>query len=118
MAVSPISAGLRCRCPNCGEGRLYRGYLKFKDRCEACEADLTVADVGDGASFFVMWAALILIAPAAMIFELLVHPPTWVHVLIWPPAIIVVCMALLPPFKATLFALQWKHNAGQARLDD
>lgn len=118
MAVSPISAGVRCRCPNCGEGRLYRAYLKFKDRCEACGADLTVADVGDGASFFVMWVALIILAPAAMLFEMAFRPPTWVHVLIWPPAIVILCMMLLPPFKATLFALQWKHNAGQAKLED
>jgi uncharacterized protein (DUF983 family) len=118
MAVSPISAGLRCRCPNCGEGRVFRAYLKFKERCDACGADLTIADVGDGASFFVMWAALIIIAPAAMIFELTVRPPTWVHVLIWPPVIVILCMLLLPPFKATLFALQWKNNAGQAKLDE
>ena len=96
---------------------MFRAYLKFKERCEACEADLTIADVGDGASFFVMWAALILVAPAAMIFELTVRPPTWVHVLIWPPIIIIVCMVLLPPFKATLFALQWRHSAGQAKPD-
>lgn len=118
MAVSAISAGLRCRCPNCGEGRVYRGYLKFKQRCEACDADLTVADTGDGASFFVMWVALIFIAPAAMLFEFWVRPPTWVHVLIWPPVIVIFCMMLLPPFKATLFALQWKHKAGEARLEE
>jgi uncharacterized protein (DUF983 family) len=118
MSVSPISAGLRCRCPNCGEGRVFRGFLRFKDQCEACGADLTVADVGDGASFFVMWAALVLIAPAAMVFELLVRPPTWVHIILWPPVIVVVCLFLLRPFKATLFALQWKHKAGEARLDE
>jgi uncharacterized protein (DUF983 family) len=118
MAVSPISAGLRCRCPNCGEGRVFRGFLKFKERCDACGADLTVADVGDGASFFVMWVALILVVPAAMIFELLVRPQTWVHFILWPPAIVIVCMILLRPFKATLFALQWKHKAGEARLDE
>jgi uncharacterized protein (DUF983 family) len=118
MAVSPISAGMRCRCPNCGEGRVFRGFLKFKDQCEACGADLTVADVGDGASFFVMWVALILVVPPAMVFELLVRPPTWVHVILWPPIIVVVCLMLLRPFKATLFALQWKHKAGEARLDE
>jgi uncharacterized protein (DUF983 family) len=117
MAVSPISAGLKCRCPNCGEGRLYRGFLKFKDRCEACGADLTIADTGDGASFFVMFVALIFIAPTAMFLELALSPPRWVHMVIWPPVIVIFCMMLLRPFKATLFALQWKHKAGQAQLD-
>jgi uncharacterized protein (DUF983 family) len=118
MAVSALSAGLRCRCPNCGEGQLFRGFLKFKDRCEACDADLTIADVGDGASFFVMWVALILVVPAAMVLELVVSPPIWVHVLVWVPAIVVVCLMLLRPFKATLFALQWKHKAGEAKFED
>lgn len=115
--VSPISAGMRCRCPNCGEGQLYRGFLKFKDRCDACEADLTIADAGDGPSFFVMFAALIVIVPSAMILELVARPPWWVHVLIWPPVVFGFCLALLRPFKATLFALQWRHKAGEARLE-
>ena len=117
MAVSPFLAGIKCRCPNCGEGQVFDGYLKFKDRCEACEADLTVADTGDGASFFVMWIAMILIVPAAMIVELIFSPPAWVHAVLWLPLIVIFCMILLRPFKATLFALQWKHKAGQAQLD-
>lgn len=97
---------------------MFRAYLKFKDRCEACEADLSIAETGDGASFFVMFVALILIVPLAMFVELGFRPPGWVHALIWPPVIVIFCMLLLPPFKATLFALQWRHSAGQARLDE
>jgi len=118
MAVSPISAGLRCRCPNCGEGRLYRGFLTFKERCDACDADFTVADTGDGASFFVMFAALIVIVPSAMFFELAFHPSPWLHALIWPPVTIAFCLFLLRPIKATLFALQWANHAGQAKFED
>ena len=118
MTVSPFSAGMRCRCPNCGVGQLYRGFLKFKDHCEACDADLTVADVGDGGSWFVMFVALIIIVPAAMFFQLAVSPPAWVHFILWPPVVVVLCVFLLRPFKATLFALQWKHKAGEARLED
>lgn len=118
MAVSPISAGLRCRCPNCGEGQVFRGFLTFKDRCEACEADLTVQDTGDGASFFVMFAALILIVPTAMLFELAFRPPRWVHFVLWPPIIIGFSLVLLRPVKATLFALQWRHKAGQAKFEE
>jgi uncharacterized protein (DUF983 family) len=117
MAVSPISAGLRCRCPNCGEGRLYRGFLAFKERCDACEADFTGADTGDGASFFVMFAALIVIVPSAMFFEFAFRPAAWLHALIWPPVTIAFCLFLLRPIKATLFALQWANHAGQAKFD-
>lgn len=118
MAVSALSAGMRCRCPNCGEGRVYRTFLTFKDQCDACGADLTIADAGDGPSFFVMFAALILIVPSAMFFEFAFRPPGWVHILIWPPITIAFAMFFLRPVKALLFALQWKHKAGEARLQD
>ena len=116
MAVSAVSAGLKCRCPNCGEGRVYRGFLTFKEQCDACGADLTIADAGDGPAFFVMFAALIIIAPSAMFFEFAIRPPGWVHILIWPPLTLAFCLFLLRPIKALLFALQWKHKAGEGRV--
>jgi uncharacterized protein (DUF983 family) len=118
MAVSPFKAGLQCRCPNCGVGRLYAGGLRFKDACDACGADFTIANVGDGGSFFVMFLAMIFIVPSAMFFEFAVSPPIWVHALIWVPAIILFSLILLRPFKATLFALQWVHSAGEAKFED
>ncbi len=118
MAVSAISTGLSCRCPNCGEGQVFRGFLKFKERCEACDADLTIADTGDGASFFVMFAALIFIVPSAMFLEFAFRPPGWVHALLWPPITVLFCLGLLRPIKSLLFALQWKHKAGEGRLQD
>jgi uncharacterized protein (DUF983 family) len=97
---------------------VFRGFLTFKERCDACGADLTIADAGDGPAFFVMFAALIVIVPSAMFFEFALRPPGWVHILIWPPLTIAFCMALLRPIKALLFALQWKHKAGEGRLQD
>ena len=118
MAVSPFTAGIRCRCPNCGEGRVFAGFLRFKDRCDACGADLTIADAGDGPSFFVMFAALIFIVPSAMFFEFAFRPPGWVHILIWPPITLAFSLFFLRPVKALLFALQWRHKAGEARLQE
>ncbi|MDZ4760576.1 MAG: DUF983 domain-containing protein [Alphaproteobacteria bacterium] len=117
-SVSPLSAGMRCRCPDCGEGQVFCGFLKFKARCDACGADLSIADAGDGPAFFVMFAALVLIVPAAMLMELAFSPPTWVHVVLWPPVTFAFCLALLRPFKATLFALQWRNKAGEAKFRD
>lgn len=118
MAVSPFSAGVRCRCPNCGEGQVFAGFLRFKDQCEACGADLRIADAGDGPAFFVMFAALIFIVPSAMFFEFAFRPPGWVHILIWPPITLGFSLFFLRPVKALLFALQWRHKAGEARLQE
>ncbi len=116
-SVSPLSAGWKCRCPQCGEGQLYRGYLEMNDECAACGADFTIADAGDGPAFFVMFAALILIVPPAMLFQLLVDPPVWAHAIIWPPVIIGFCMWLLRPFKSILFAMQFANKAEEARFE-
>lgn len=118
MPVNPIQAGLACKCPNCGQGRVFRGFLAFRTSCSACGADFTIADAGDGPAFFVMFAALIVIVPAAMIAQMAFSPPLWAHVVIWPPIVIGFCIALLRPFKATLFALQWRNKAGEAKFED
>jgi uncharacterized protein (DUF983 family) len=111
-------SGLRCRCPRCGEGRLYSGYLKFADGCSLCQLDYRIADAGDGPAVFVVLIAGALIAAAAAFVEITFQPPYWMHALIWLPATVGLCLALLPPFKATLFALQYRHNAGEHRSLD
>ena len=52
--VNPIVAGLACRCPNCGEGPLFDGFLTVSKRCEACGFDLSAADSGDGPAVFII----------------------------------------------------------------
>jgi uncharacterized protein (DUF983 family) len=116
--VSPFTAGMKCRCPNCGEGQVFRGFLTFKDSCEACGADFTIADSGDGPAFFVMFLVLIIVVPAAMLTELFFRPHWIVHVILWVPATFALSMLFLRPFKSLLFALQWKNKAGEARFED
>ena len=112
-----VKAGLLSRCPVCGEGPLYARYLKIRSRCTHCGADFSSADTGDGPAFFVMFLALILLTPAALIFEIAVRPPIWVHGLVWVPLTVGLCMALLPSFKAVMFALQIVHGAEEGRLE-
>ena len=45
---SSLSAGLRCRCPNCGQGKLFRGYLTLAEGCDQCGLDYSFADPADG----------------------------------------------------------------------
>ena len=65
-----------------------------------------------------MFAALILIVPSAMFFEFAMHPPVWLHAIIWPPLTFAFCLFFLRPVKALLFALQWKHKAGEGRVEE
>lgn len=108
---SPFVTGLLCRCPRCGEGKLFSGYLKIAPVCTVCGLDLKFADSGDGPAVFVIFLVSPVIILLALITGALISLPPYVHLLIWIPATIILSMALLPPFKATLVALQYRHDA-------
>lgn len=115
--VSPISAGLRCRCPKCGEGPVFNSYLGFAPSCSACGASFQKADSGDGPAFFVMFLVGILVTPPVLLVQIMFDPPVWVHLVIWGPVIILLSIWLLRPFKSLLFALQWKNHAEEAQWE-
>lgn len=116
--VSPISAGLSERCPNCGQGRVFRGYLKFKNRCEACGQDFTQSDTADGPAFFVGFIVLIFFAPFGFIIPMADQPLWWKILLMFILVIvtIVASLILLPKAKSLMMALQVANQAKQAEL--
>lgn len=106
---SPFSAGIRCRCPRCGEGHLFIGYLKPVKRCESCGADLSFAEKTEGPAVFIILIVGFAVIGAAAAVEGLFHPPPFVHLLLWLPATVILSLILLRPFKATLIALQYQR---------
>jgi uncharacterized protein (DUF983 family) len=108
-APSPFSAGLRCRCPACGKGRLYNGLLTVAPKCESCGLDLSAHDSGDGPAVFVIFILGIIIVAGAFALEMAFQPPLWVHAVIWIPVIFALAIVLLRPAKAILVALHYKH---------
>ena len=120
MAARPSAwaAGLQLRCPQCGQGEVFAGYLKFRDHCRACGADFKSADAGDGPAVFVILIVGAIVAPLLIILQYGFRLPDWLALAITMFAAIALCLALLPPFKATLFAFQWKHKAREATHED
>lgn len=108
--VSAFAAGLRCRCPRCGEGRLFEGFLTVAPRCGRCGLDLRAQDSGDGPAVFIILIVGFVVVALALVLEALFSPPYWVHVVLWLPAILGLSLLLLRPFKATLIALQYRHR--------
>jgi uncharacterized protein (DUF983 family) len=106
---SPFSAGMRCRCPRCGEGHLFAGYLKTVSRCESCGTDLSFAQTTEGPAVFIILIVGFVIIGAAAAVEALFHPAPFVHLLLWLPATVILSLMLLRPFKATLIALQYQR---------
>jgi len=120
MARRPpaISSGLSGRCPECGEGRLFTGFLTFANQCEACGADFTDEDAGDGPTVFVIFIVGIFIVPMALAFQLIADAPTWLVLTIWIPIIILVCLALLRLLRGVMFNLAWVNKAREIRNKD
>jgi len=113
----PFATGLRGRCPRCGEGRLFAGFLRLAPRCGVCGLDFAFADSADGPAFFVMTAVGFLIAGAALLVEVAYGPPMWVHVVLWGPLVLILCLGLLRPVKGVLVALQYVNRAEPGRID-
>lgn len=115
--ANPLLSGLAGRCPNCGEGRLFAGFLSVAPSCEACGFDLAKADSGDGPAVFVILIGGFVGAFGALITEIAFRPPVWLTLLIWLPATLAVCLLLLRPFKGVMLAAQFMNKASQARHD-
>jgi len=113
---STIRRGILGRCPACGQGKLFRGYLTLADRCNRCGLNYGFADAGDGATVFVILVAGFILVAGALFVEVRYAPPYWLHAVIWGPLAILVPLALLRPFKGVLVALQFKHKAQEGRL--
>ncbi|HEY3777462.1 MAG TPA: DUF983 domain-containing protein [Rhizomicrobium sp.] len=113
---STPAAALFGRCPRCGAGPLFSGYLRIAPRCEACGLDYALFDVGDGASVFVILIVGFLVVGAALIVEIAYSPPYWVHAVLWIPAIAILGLGGLRLAKSTLMVLQYKHQAREGRL--
>ena len=111
---STISAGLRCRCPRCGEGKLFAGFLTLAKGCDRCGLDFSFADPADGPAFFVMSGVGILITAVFAWVEIAYRPPIWVHLVTIFPALILGCLGTLRPVKSWLVAAQFTNRAQEA----
>lgn len=114
---SPIVAAITCRCPACGEGKLFKGFLSLRPHCDKCGLDYTFIDLGDGPAVFIILAAGFIVVFAALLVEILYQPPFWLHALMWLPLILVVTMLPLRPMKGLMIALQHRHKAAEGRLE-
>jgi uncharacterized protein (DUF983 family) len=116
--VNPVLAGIACRCPNCGEGPLFSGFLTVSERCDACGMDLRSADSGDGPAVFIILVVGIIVGFSALITEIMLHPPVWLHLILWLPLTLILCLVLLRPFKGVMLAMQFHNRASEAGRHD
>lgn len=113
--LSVVSTGVRGRCPRCGEGRLFEGYLATARGCTVCGLDYTFFDSGDGPAVFVMSAVGLIVVVLALFTELAHAPPYWVHAALWLPLAVILSLGLLRPAKGMLLSQQYRTSAEEGR---
>ena len=110
--------GLACKCPRCGEGKLFAGFLTLRSHCEVCGLDYAFIDAGDGPAIFIIMLAGAIVVACALIVEVKYQPPFWLHAVLWLPLILATTLLPLRSMKALLIALQFHHKAAPGRLID
>jgi uncharacterized protein (DUF983 family) len=102
-----VLRGAAGKCPACGEGKLYRRYLKVSDTCPKCGEELHHHRADDAPPYFTILIAGHFIVAGVMMVEDYFHPAYWLHIAIWFPLTIGICLWMLPRVKGALVGLQW-----------
>lgn len=105
--VKAMLCGLAGRCPSCGKGKLFHGYLKTVPVCEVCGEEIHHHRADDAPPYFTITIVGHIIIPALLAVELAYHPAAWVHLSLWLPLTIILSLGLLRPVKGALVSLQW-----------
>ena len=115
--LSPVATGLRSRCPRCGEGTLFSGYIDVAPKCTACDLDYEFIDAGDGPAVFVILFIGFVVVGLALVTEVAFRPAIWIHMMMWIPLTLILALGILRPLKAIMIALQYQNSAHEGRLD-
>ncbi len=104
-------AALRGQCPVCGQGKLFKSYLKVAESCAACGQNFKAADTGDGPVVFVILIAGF-VACGGLLTTFFMYPdwPPTTHLMIWLPVAVIVSLILMPALKALMVASQLKNK--------
>ncbi len=113
---SLAAAGLKGLCPRCGAPTLFAGWARFADRCSACGLDYDQFNVGDGPAAFLTLIIGTVITALAIALELTLHPPLWLHVLIWVPVTAASVLYALRLAKGALLAAEYRNAAKEGRI--
>jgi uncharacterized protein (DUF983 family) len=103
-----MKLGFRGRCPACGEGKIFRAFLKVNDCCPACGEELHHHRADDAPPYFTILVVAHIIGAAMLwVEERNDALDIWIHIMLWPTLTLALTFWLLPKFKGALVAYQW-----------
>ncbi|WP_424985813.1 DUF983 domain-containing protein [Microbulbifer sp. S227A] len=114
-----VLKSMRLRCPKCGEGHLFSGYLKVAPSCDSCGLDFTPQRADDGPAYIVILLVCHFVGVALhFLYRPFLDNPLMLAVILSGGAI-ALCLVLLPPVKGMVIAVQWArgmHGFGARRV--
>jgi uncharacterized protein (DUF983 family) len=111
-----ILRGVACKCPRCGEGKLFKGFLDVAPACQVCGQDYGFTDAGDGPAVFIILIAGFIVVFIALVIEVKYEPPFWLEALISVPMVLAATLLPLRSMKSLLISLQYHHRASEGQL--
>jgi uncharacterized protein (DUF983 family) len=102
-----LKRGFRGRCPRCGEGKLFRAFLKTADHCSACGQDFTPHRADDLPAYLVIVIVGHIVVPLALMIETNYSPPLALQLAIYLPLTFIASLVLLQPVKGAVVGVQW-----------
>ena len=103
-----VKRGFMGKCPHCGEGKMFRAYLKVAEACPACGEELHHQRADDAPPYMTIFVVGHIIGAGMLWVE---HQndqlPIWIHATVWPILTLVLCLYFLPRIKGGLIGLQW-----------
>ncbi len=102
-----LKRGFRGRCPRCGEGKLFRAFLKVDDHCSVCEQDFTPHRADDLPAYLVIVLVGHIMVPLALLIETSYSPPVMLQLAAYLPSTLILSLLLLQPVKGGVIGIQW-----------
>ncbi len=119
--VTAMRRGAIFRCPACGMGHLYRGYLKVDDHCGSCGEALHHQRADDAPPYLTIFVLGHVMIPLILGVDMLYEWPMWLNIAVWFPLLIGLSLIVLPIMKGAMVGLQWAlrmHGFGREAGDD
>lgn len=113
----PFAVGLAGKCPRCGRGPLFKGYLGLRENCTACGLDYARADAGDGPAVFVIFIVGFAAVLSAILIRYGFGAPMWAAFAVSAALAIGLTLALLRALKGVVIAVQFNNKAAEGRLE-
>ncbi len=114
--LDPLKTGPLGRCPRCGKGHIFSGFLRVRASCEVCGLDYSFAEPADGPAFFVQMFTCVPAVIFTLMLEVMASPPVWVHLVTSLPLLLLTTILPLRPLKGWLIASQFFFKAREGRL--